>query len=397
MTTPKKYDVVVIGAGPVGAALALNLSQKGLGVAIVEKCSRHDLLTDTHDIRAYALSHATIEYLKGLNVWAALEPSSEPIQKIAIASGESPNEVVFKPPAVHSAMGAIIPAYRVRHVFLTKIIEDSAIDLYDDVNISNLDNPLEGFAKVSLSSGQVLESLLIVGADGRSSVVRDLVGLRPVNHDYNQKSLITVVEHTESHQGIAYEKFYASGPFATLPMLNNQSGIVWIGDSAEIDSIYSLEENLFKGLLQDRYNSVGEITHVSERVTYPLQLTFLNHLYYNRVVVVGDAAHAIHPLAGQSLNLGFRDVMMLSEAIVSSNQVGIDIGQGTVLDQYQRSRRFDTLELITTTHGLNSLFSNSNSLLKTIRKLGLSVFAKVPGAASYATRHAMGLSGYQGQ
>lgn len=395
MTTPKIYDVVVIGAGPVGASLALRLSGKGLKVAVVEKRSRHNLLADSHDIRAYALSHATIEYLKSLNVWNALEPSSESIQKIAITSGESPNEVLFKPPTVHSAMGAIIPAYSVRQAFLSKVIEDPAIDLYDDVSISNLDNSLEGFAKVSLSSGQVLESLMIVGADGRSSVVRDLAGLRPVNHDYNQKALITVVDHAESHQGIAYEKFYASGPFATLPMPNDQSGIVWIGDSEEIDTICSLEQGIFKGLLQDRYDSVGEIKHVSKRVTYPLQLTFLSQLYQNRVVVVGDAAHAIHPLAGQSLNLGFRDVMMLSEAITSAHKVGIDIGQGTVLDQYQRSRRFDTLELIATTHGLNSLFSNSNPLLKPFRKLGLSVFAKIPGAASYATRHAMGLSGYQ--
>ncbi|MAP24695.1 MAG: hypothetical protein CMM87_04085 [Rickettsiales bacterium] len=395
ITTQKKYDVVVIGAGPVGAALALSLSGKGLRVAIVEKRSRHDLLADRGDIRAYALSHATIEYLKGLNVWGALEPLSEPIQKIGITSGESLKEVVFKPPAAHAAMGAIIPAYRVRHAFLSKVIEDSVIDLYDDVSISNLDNPLERYAKVSLSSGKRLDTLMVVGADGRTSVVRNLAGLKPINHDYNQKALITVVDHTENHQGIAYEKFYASGPFATLPMPHTQSGIVWIGDSAEIDTICSLEENLFKALLQDRYDSVGKITNVSKRITYPLQLTFLSQLYHNRVVVIGDAAHAIHPLAGQSLNLGFRDVMMLSEEIISAHQVGIDIGQGTVLKQYQKSRRFDTLELISTTHGLNSLFSNSNPLLKPIRNLGLFAFAKVPGAAAYATRHAMGLSGYQ--
>jgi 2-octaprenyl-6-methoxyphenol hydroxylase len=399
MTITKTYDVVVVGAGPVGSVLALSLANAGMRVAVVEKLSKDKVLSSTQDIRAYALSSATIDFLTAIQVWPKVSKDSAPIHKIQISSGDSPSVVTFETPSdlklAHPSMGAILPAFKMRQACFSEVIATEMIDVYHGVSVASLQHQSDKRAYLTLSNGTVLVSHLLVGADGHSSMIREKAGIDFIEHQYDQKALITVIDHQKNHEGMAYEKFYASGPFATLPMQGNQSGIVWIGQAQEIEALLSLEESLFKELVQERYPSVGEITKVGSKYQYPLTLKFSNSVYNNRVVLVGDAAHAIHPLAGQSLNLGFRDVMMLVETLKPIYNLGLDIGHETALAHYQQSRRFDTLELIATTHGLNHLFSNENPLLKTLRKVGLRAFSKIPGGASYATRHAMGQTGYR--
>ncbi len=396
--TTHPYDVIIVGAGPVGASLALALAPSGCRVAVIEKQCFQDILDSKQDLRALALSEGTLRFLSFLNIEPKFQGYSEDILDIEIMNGDagaSLNFSSFDPGSQkNNRMGAIVEGHRLRHACIESLQELETVDLYDQVEIAELTNPSNGKAALTLSSGDLLSANLIVAADGHLSHVRGLTGIEPIVHDYNQQALITVVKHEKPHKGVAYEKFYPGGPFATLPMSDNRSGIVWIADPKESSFLKTCEKDFFMSLLRDRYEAVGELELVSDRTIYPLKLKFLETFYHNRVVFVGDAAHAIHPLAGQSLNLGFRDAAVLAEEIQTSFSLGMDLGSEALLSKYQQKRRFDTLELISVTHGLNRAFSANNPFLKLLTQVGLRVFKAIQGGARYTPRHAMGLTGH---
>lgn len=394
------FDLIISGAGPVGSSLALALEKKGLKVALIERRSFQEILASDQDIRALALSAASLRFLDKIHIWPLVRDASEDILDIHVTNGDAPFTLHFGNDPKQSAgneakeaMGAITPAYQLRHACIKRIQETESVTVFENAEITHLDSGKQALAQVTLSTGETLKTSLVVAADGHRSHTRALCGVEPTVRSYGQEALITVVSHDKPHDGLAYERFYSGGPFATLPMTHNRSGIVWIADPAEISYLKNCEEELFVSLIQERYPDVSVRALEAPRTSYPLTLKFLETLYHGRTVFLGDAAHAIHPLAGQSLNLGFRDVTVLAEEIESAVSVGLDIGSETILSRYQQKRRFDTFELITATHGLNALFSTQTPLLKSLRGVGLRLFSALPGAARYATRHAMGLTG----
>jgi 2-octaprenyl-6-methoxyphenol hydroxylase len=247
---------------------------------------------------------------------------------------------------------------------------------------------------VRLAGGETSAARLLVAADGARSAIRERAGIRSVGWDYGQSGIVTTVGHEREHQGRAEEHFLPAGPFATLPLTGRRSSIVWTEETREAERIVALPDEEFHAELERRFGlKLGDIAVVGPRRAYPIGLWVARAFVAERLALIGDAAHVIHPIAGQGLNLGLRDVAALAEAIVDAARLGIDPGGADVLDRYQRWRRFDTLSMGIATDGLNRLFSNNSDALRFVRDVGLGLVDRVPALKSLFIREAAGLTG----
>ncbi len=245
-----------------------------------------------------------------------------------------------------------------------------------------------------LADGDTVAARLMVAADGARSNLRELAGIRTVGWSYGQSAIVTTVAHERDHHGRAEEHFLPAGPFAILPLQGNRASIVWTEESQEADRIVALTDEAFHAELERRFGlRLGEIEVVGPRRAYPLGLSVARTFAADRLALVGDAAHVIHPIAGQGLNLGLRDVAALAEVIVDAVRLGLDPGAGDVLDRYQRWRRFDTMAMGVATDGLNRLFSNRSDVLRLVRDVGLGLVDRLPALKGLFIREAAGLVG----
>jgi 2-octaprenyl-6-methoxyphenol hydroxylase len=251
-----------------------------------------------------------------------------------------------------------------------------------------------GAIAVRLGNGDEVQARLLVAADGARSAIREQAGIASYGWDYEQSGIVTTVAHEREHQGRAEEHFLPAGPFAILPLTGNRSSIVWTEERAEADRIVALPDSEFHAELERRFGlHLGEIEVVGPRRAYPLGLMVARSFIAERIALVGDAAHVIHPIAGQGLNMGLRDVAALAEAIVDAARLGFDVGSGSVLDRYQRWRRFDTMTMGVATDGLNRLFSNRSDVLRLLRDTGLGMVDRIPPLKSFFIREAAGITG----
>ena len=247
---------------------------------------------------------------------------------------------------------------------------------------------------VRLASGRVLTSRLLVAADGGRSRLREQAGIASYGWDYGQSGIVTTVEHERDHEGRAEEHFLPGGPFAILPLKGRRSSIVWTERTREAERIVALEDAGFHDELERRFGlKLGEIRAVGQRKAFPLSLKVARSFVAERLALVGDAAHVIHPIAGQGLNLGIRDAAALVDCVVDGARLGLDIGGDEVLDRYQRWRRFDTVSMGIATDALNRLFSNDSDAIRIVRDLGLGLVERLPFAKRFFIREAAGLTG----
>ena len=389
-----KQDVLIVGGGLNGSLLALALAQSGLHVLLVDKREKA-ALGDTFDGRSYALALASVRMLQALGLWHALQETSQPIQEIIAADGRAgdgpgPFWLHFQSDDIEeSPMGYMVEDRVLRSVLL------QALDQSDHVTVRY------GTSITQQSPGQVVffddtsaQAQLIVGCDGRQSGVAARAGIKRVVKDYGQTALVCAVEHERPHHGIAHQVFMPPGPLAILPLLGNRSSIVWTERWDTADSIQALSDHDYLTVLKPRFgNFLGEISLIGQRYSYPLSLSLAEHYIAPRVALVGDAAHGIHPIAGQGLNLGLRDSAALAQVIVEARTCGEDIGAHDVLKRYEQWRRFDAVSLAFGTDTINRLYSNDSAVLRGLRTLGMGAVQALPGLRRRFIREAAGLSG----
>ena len=389
-------DVLIVGAGFAGLSLAIALRQ-ALGPKFSVVVADPALAAEPSDERASAIAAAARRLLETIGVWDAVADAAQPIVDMAITDSRLGDAVrpVFltfegevKPgePFAHMVENRdLVAALLAKTRELDILTRPSAVMRFDDER----DRVIARFG-----DGDMTAARLLVAADGARSRLRELAGIQTVGWSYSQSAIVTTVAHEREHHGRAEEHFLAAGPFAILPLKGNRSSLVWTEERAEAKRILALPDDLFHAEVERRFGlRLGDIKVVGPRRAYPLGLSMARAFVADRLALVGDAAHVIHPIAGQGLNLGLRDVAALAEVIVDAARLGLDPGGPNVLERYQRWRRFDTMAMGVATDGLNRLFSNRSDVLRLVRDIGLGLVDRLPALKRLFIREAAGLVG----
>jgi 2-octaprenyl-6-methoxyphenol hydroxylase len=395
-----RTDVVIAGGGYVGLSLALALARSvpGARIALVDPRPWTEQVADP---RASAIAAAARRMLSALGVWSAIESEAEPIREMIVT--DSRLEDVVRPvfltfegttdsgePFAHMVPnGAMVGA-------LGAAAEAAGVVMLSPDTARDFEVGPAAVA-VRLSSGRTVEARVLVAADGVKSRLRGLAGIRTTRLDYGQSGIVTTIEHDRHHEGRAEEHFLPSGPFATLPLKGgHRSSLVWSERTEVADRLVNGDEVIFEAELVRRLgHHLGPVRVAGPRAAYPLGLTLARDFVQDRFALVGDAAHGIHPIAGQGLNLGFRDVAALSEVLAEALRLGQDPGAFDVLERYQRWRRFDTMQMAVVTDVLNRLFSNDLAPVRLVRDVGLGLVDRLPTLKRFFIGEAAGRDGGQ--
>ncbi|RKS52910.1 2-octaprenyl-6-methoxyphenol hydroxylase /2-octaprenyl-3-methyl-6-methoxy-1,4-benzoquinol hydroxylase [Paracoccus pantotrophus] len=390
------FDILIAGGGLNGPALALALADAGLSVAVADARPADARAGDAFDGRAYALALASQRLLAALGLWNDLAPNAQEIRKVEATQGV-PGEGAG-PFGLHFD-GAEIEEGRLGYMLEDRFLYRALLAAMRGrvthlPGLSVTGQEAEGAGiRASLSDGRSIKARLLVGADGRQSGVAARAGIRRIGHDYGQIALVAAVDHELPHEGTAHQYFMPTGPLAILPLPGNRSSIVWSEPEAQARAIMDLPDAEFLAVLRPRFGDfLGEIQLAGPRFSYPLNLTLAERYVDARVALVGDAAHGVHPIAGQGLNLGLRDVAALAEVVVAARRRGEDIGAELVLARYQDWRRPDATALALGMDGVNALFSNANPLLRAAREIGMGLVDAIPPLRRGFMRQAAGLS-----
>jgi 2-octaprenyl-6-methoxyphenol hydroxylase len=396
----KKRDIVIAGGGYVGltTAVAIKSAASDLTVAVVDRADPK--VSSTQDFRASAIAAAARRMLTALGVWKALADNAQSIDEMVVT--DSKRQDAMRPifltfdgtvtggePFAHMVANAdLVMALRARAKTL-------GVELISGDTVTGFD-PAAHHVTVSLGSGKKIVTSLLVAADGVRSNLRALAGIKTVDWRYGQSGLVTTVEHERPHHGRAVEHFLPAGPFAILPLKGNRSSLVWVEKTKTAESLVSADDLIFQFELEERFgHQLGALKQIGPRVQYPLGLTLARDFVRPRFALVGDAAHGIHPIAGQGLNMGFKDAAALAQTIVESNRLGLDIGGLHILQDYERWRRFDAWRMGAVTDSLNRLFSNDSDGLRFVRDFGLGIVDRLPQLKKYFISEAAGIAGPQ--
>jgi 2-octaprenyl-6-methoxyphenol hydroxylase len=389
---------IVIGGGAfAGLALALALRQ-GLGADIPIIVADPALaVRPSRDPRATAIVAACRRLFDAIGVWGEVADNAQPILDMVVTDSklDDATRPVFLTFAGHVEPGEPF-AHMIENRYLIDVLvrhaEASGVDLRPTV-VSSYESRPDGI-DVTLGDGSVVAATLLVAADGARSKLRERAGIATHGWDYDQSGIVVTVGHERDHGGRAEEHFLPAGPFAILPLTGKRSSLVWTEKRAEAERIVALGDDEFHGELERRFGlHLGEIKSLDKPRAFPLSYFVARSFIGERLALVGDAAHVIHPIAGQGLNMGLKDVAALAEVVVDAARLGGDIGQFDVIERYQRWRRFDTVAMGLATNSLNLLFSNKSMLLRTVRDIGLGVVDRVPPLKDLFIRQAAGLSG----
>ena len=395
-----KTDVLIIGAGLVGATLATALGRAGLKVCVVDVVDPVSKLGADFDGRVSAIALASYRLLKELDLWRALESEAAPILDIRVSEHNSLQYLHYSHKETgDEAFGYMVENRNLRKALFKKLGNLKSVTLLAPFKIKSLQRNSHN-VETTLEGGKKIKASLLVAADGRGSITRQQAGIKVTNWPYKQSGIVCTVSHEKSHDFIANEHFLPAGPFAILPLkgdrknLGKKSSIVWTERSDLTPFIMALNDAEFKVELEKRFGDfLGAVSVVGPKWCYPLSMQFSHKIIEKRLAVIGDAAHAMHPIAGQGLNMGIRDVAALAEVIMDAHRLGIDIGDRTTLERYQRWRRFDNTLMLAMTDGLNRLFSNDIKPLRLARDTGMSLVNKLPPLKRFFMHHAMGLVG----
>ena len=391
-------DILIVGGGLNGPALALALAQSGRSVTVIDALPETVRKDAAFDGRGYALALASVRLLRRIGVWERVEDHAQPMLEIKVSDGRagegpSPFFLHFDHAEIEEGpMGHMIEDRYLRRALLDAMDEAEGItQVTDSVSAQEVD---EWGVTLTLASGERVSGRIVVGCDGRASGTAARAGIRRTGWGYGQTALVAAVAHELPHHGIAHQFFMPPGPLAILPLPGNVSSIVWSESEATAASFAALSDEDFMEVLRPRFGDfLGEISLKGKRFTYPLGLTIANSFVAERLALVGDAAHGMHPIAGQGLNAGLRDVGALAQVVSEAARRGEDFAAPDVLSRYQQWRRFDTATLAAVTDATNRLFSNDNPLLRLGRDLGMGVLGAMPGLRRGFIREAAGLTG----
>jgi len=395
-----QVDVLIIGGGLAGGTLSLALAQNGLNIATVDKESPKDWADQSFDGRASAIALSSQRVLQSVGIWDVIEKETAPIKDIRVADGHSPLFLHYD----HAQLGTDPFGYMVENRSIRKALnvlvpKCTALKYFAPNEVTELDRNDDGVS-ATLKDGTKINAGLVVACDGRNSATREKAGIRLTKWDYKQAGIVCTVEHDKSHQFCAQEHFLPSGPFAILPLPGTaekpacRSSIVWTERADLWPIMMKLGDEDFQEELELRFGDfLGAIEVVGPRFAYPLSLQYAETYRAQRLVLVADSAHGMHPIAGQGLNMGLRDVAALAEVLVEAHTAHQDIGAHDVLAKYEKWRRFDNDLMLGVTDALVKLFSNDHEPLQLARDIGLASVNQLPGLKKFFMRHAMGTVG----
>ncbi len=391
-----KIDILIAGGGFAGLALAIALRQGSDGALSVTLA---DPAMDraSGDPRASAIAAAARRLFETIGVWAAIAAGAQPLLDMVVTDSRLDHAMR---PTFLTFDGEIAPGEPFAHMIengpmiaaLLGKARAEGVDLRPVAVTQFQHDPARVTAQ--LSDGSSLSARLLVAADGARSVIREQAGIAVHGWDYDQAGIVTTIAHERDHNGRAEEHFLPAGPFAILPLTGHRSSIVWTESKADAARIVALSDADLLAELEQRFGlHLGDLAIAGPRRAFPLGLHVARSFIAERIALIGDAAHVIHPIAGQGLNMGLRDAAALAEAVIDAARLGIDVGAVSVLERYQRWRRFDTMAMGVATDSLNRLFSNNSDVLRLVRDMGLGLVDRMPNLKEFFIREAAGLTG----
>ena len=390
------YDLIIVGAGLAGNCLGLALQHSGLKIAIVEAGNRRQIYDSPQGDRALALAAGTVQLLQAIDAWDGIAHKSTPIKHIHISDqGHFGKTRLSAEEQAVEALGYVIVAREIED-YVAELVAQSAVDCFYDTRVVGL---MSGPAAVNVSLKQQgisinLSAQLLVGADGGQSSVRKLLDIPQQITDYGQTALVTTMQSALPHHNIAFERFTAYGPLALLPVGAKQSAVVWTRSHEQAQELLSGGEAEFLSELQDCFGyRLGVLRLIAPRRAFPLSLIRAETMVSGRAVIIGNAVHQLHPVAGQGFNLGIRDVALLAEMLLEQQRNSGDLGEAQLLNTYAKQRLGDHDKTIGFTNQVVRIFSNDRLPVAALRNVGLMLLDHLPAAKQLLTRHAMGLAG----
>lgn len=394
-----QFDVIVIGGGLAGLAMTALLAARGVRTLCVDREDAAAQLKESFDGRTTAISFGSQKVLEAAGAWKMLEKDGCPINTIHILDGDSPVLLDFDSVEVGGrAFGWIFENRLLRQALMKRVAALPAATHITGARVTDFTVD-DDSAGVTLADNRHFTGTLVIGADGRTSFTREWMGIESRAWSYKQRAVVCTVVHDNPHDNVAVEHFREQGPFAILPMTDtadgkHRSSVVWTEHGAEKDSALHYDQATFDTALQARFpDRYGKVAQVEKRFSYPLGLNHAHSYIGPRMALVAEAAHGIHPIAGQGLNMSYRDIAALAELIGGAHESGADVGADTLLQTYQHRRRFDNMAMAGATDTLNRLFSNAVPPVRALRRAGLKIVARTPFAKRFFMHQAMGAAG----
>ena len=393
-----RKDVIIVGGGMVGLIQALALATHGLSSHIVDQAEPKTVLDPIFDGRVSSVASSSGKMLESIRLAALLAEKGCDIEQIMVCDQLKPGTLDFKPTDVDGALATMYPNQVLLSALHEAASENDHISLHMPARIEAIDRG-EHIVTVLLADGTKISAPLIIGADGRNSMVRKQAGIQTAQWSYEHVAMICAITHEQPHQNVAYEIFYPKGPFAILPMLDDEQGahrsaIVWSVDEQDAPAYMALSDRGFAAEMSKCMGGfLGDIELSAPRQAYPIGYHQTSKITADRIVLVGDAAHAIHPIAGQGLNLGIRDVAALTECVVEGARLGLDLADPEILARYERWRSLDNLMVAASSDGLKRLFGVKGQAASAIRRFGLNMVQRAPKLKAAFMAEARGESG----
>lgn len=393
-----RRELLILGGGLVGMSLALAAAKKGMASHVVDRADPADLTADGFDGRASAISTASWNLFTNIGIADQLAPHGCPIDSIAVSDGMRPGKIDFQPAPGEGSLGLMFANRELRLALFEAAKNEELITWHPGADIVERTRGEHGVS-ARLASGTELQASLMIAAEGRRSPTRDEAGVQVAHWDYHHRAMIVGLDHEKPHDNVAWEIFYPAGPFALLPMKDgpggqHRSALVWTVAEKDAEGVLALSDRAFLAEVDKRMNGIfGKITLNSKRSSYPLTFQHTAKITAQRLALVGDAAHGLHPIAGQGLNLGLRDVGALVEVLVDGSRLGLDPGDAQLLARYERWRSLDSFTVALATDGLTRLFGLKSRTASAIRRFGMAGVQRSPTLKRFFMNEARGVSG----
>ncbi|WP_324826826.1 FAD-dependent monooxygenase [Qipengyuania zhejiangensis] len=393
-----KRDLLILGGGLVGMTLALAAAKKGISSHLVDRADPADLTSENFDGRASAISTASWRLFRNIGVEETLEPHGCDIAAIAVLDQMKPGRLDFRPEPHEGTLGRMFANRQLRLALHEAAAKEPLIAWHAPVEVVSRERGEFGVS-ATLADGTVLKAALMVGAEGRRSPTREEAGLKMASWDYSHRAMIAGLDHSKSHENVAWEIFYPDGPFALLPMIDgpqgqHRSALVWTVDEKDAAGVLKLSDRAFLAEVHKRMGDIlGELTLNSPRSSWPLSFQHTARIVGDRLALVGDSAHGMHPIAGQGLNLGLRDVGALVEVLDEAMRLGLDLGDAQVLRKYEEWRALDAIMVMGATDGLTRLFGVPGKAASAIRRFGMAGVQRSGWLKRFFMDEARGVSG----